>query len=272
LIPEGMIRFQREEGRNGKPETKPGLPGFRGVGIWGVGVTCTESQRYIYPLRPLSLLRNDDNMAIEYTFTTESGWRVREYRPFSASYAVMHTPCLIRYPGCGYQASRTYDDAIRPADGLGDLSSGGLLPGTDPGADLLASLAVQQVNFDYLSWDIIRRMVEERVRIRDKNRREIMGRVTDLSGDIYCCHLLKTADSLRRQAALEKVKLDLEHQARDEDVNLWRDLTELRRDLITAGRKYEGTRMRSGLIGGLAVHDGDKTAQYTVGPGHVSGA
>ncbi len=205
-------------------------------------------------------LRNDDNTMAEYTFTTDAGWRVTEYRPFSVSYGVRNTPCLRPY---GWECERRADDGAVRTEKSGERDAGG-----NP-ADLLAEMAGLRLRTDYLSWDTIRRLVEERVQIRDKNRKEILGRVSDVSGDIYCCHLIRTPDSLRRKSALEKTKLDLEKQARDEDVALWKDVTELRKELLQTHRQYQSARMRYTLTADTSLHDGDKEDGDPVGAGYM---
>jgi len=186
-------------------------------------------------------------MTNKYTFTTETGWRIHEYRPFSLSYAVLQTPCLSRYsvPAC-YGMGRPIDrDAGEPE-----------LPAESP--SLLKSLTSQQLKFSYLSFDVLRQLLQERVNIRDKNRSDILGKITDLSGEIYGFHVVQTPDSDRKRQALEKTKFDLERQLREEDVTLWRDSIELRRELILADKAYTGTQFRQGLMTTFPPHDDDK--------------
>jgi hypothetical protein len=214
-------------------------------------------------------LEKDNKMINQYTFTNETGWHIREYRPFNLSVAVADSPCLSRYTKPGYgdaipgYTTRPTSDQERPAI-------------QDTPADLVTTITGQQLKFDYLSVDVLRRLLEERILIRDKHRKDIMGRVTDLSGDIYGCYLLKTPDSFKKMAALEKTKLDLEKQARDEDLLLWRDAVELRRELVIASRKYEGTSSRTELLSGMSLeaslHDGNQTTEHPVGSGHMPGA
>lgn len=176
-------------------------------------------------------------MINEYIFTTETGWRVHEYRPFSLNHAVLQTPCLSRY-----SIQECYG-LNRPNDRDAGESE---LPGESP--NLLQSLTSQQLKFSYLSFDVLRQLLQERVNIRDKNRSVILGQITDLSGEIYGFHLIRAPDSDRKRQALEKTKLDLERQLREEDVTLWRDTIELRRELILADKAYTGTRFRQGLM------------------------
>jgi hypothetical protein len=226
-------------------------------------------------------------MPIEYTFTTETGWRVHESRPFSISYAVMQTPGLCPYSHDSYRQERPDSTPInslytcRPY-GLSDdtiLSSieqsAASLPALreqEKPEDLLATLNRDKLKFDSLSWEIIRQMVEERVHLRDKHRKDIMGLITDVSGDVSCCYNLKTPDSLRQKAALEKTMLDLDRQAREEDLALWKDLTDLRKELLVNQRQYQSTRMRQDLVNNISPHDGDKEETHTMGTGYMPGA
>lgn len=221
----------------------------------------------------------------EYTFTTETGWRVHEPRPFSISYAVMQTHGLCRYacdPSSQEQTDNTSGNALyacRPYGRADDAISAAVeqpsLPAVpEPGKseDLLATLNRDKLKFDALSWEIIRQMVEERVQLRDKHRKDIMGRITDVSGDISRCYTLKTPDSLRSRAALEKTQFDLEKQAREEDISLWKDLTDLRKELLINQRQYRATRMRQDLVNSISSYDGDKEETHPMGSGYMPGA
>jgi len=182
-----------------------------------------------------------------YSFTTDQGWRVTEYRPFSPSYAVLHTPGLrdekkSAYSAAPYSNSET-SDAV-PAAGASD--------------DLLKTLTGQQLKFDYFSEDVLKQLLNERVTIRDRNRSAIQRRLTDVSGDIYGAYVLKTPDGEKRRQGLERTKMDLEKQLRDEDVTLWRDTLEIRRELIVASKKYAGSQFRQGLMSSMPSLDDSK--------------
>ncbi len=199
---------------------------------------------------------DNKNMACEYTFTTEDGQLVRQKLPFSVSSAVMQTPCLNRYPApAGRYASMGVDQA------------------TGEDMDLVTKLTANNVDFSYMDWAVIRELVDERVRMRDANRAAIMGRITDISGEIYAGNLIKTPEGHRQSAVLERLKLDLEKQARDEDICLWKDLVELRRDLIPKRKQYESSKSRAGLMASLSVQNGgNQTEGYSMGAGCLPGA
>ena len=172
---------------------------------------------------------------VNYSFTTDQGWRVTEYRPFSASHAVLYSPCMpvqnyMHRPSCSEPALET---ALK----------------TSPSPDnMLATLTGQQLKFNYFSKDVLRQLLEERVIIRNRNRSSILGRLTDVSGEIYTASLLRTPEADKQRQALEKTRMDLERQLGEEDVTLWRDSLELRRELILADKTYAGTQFRQGLM------------------------
>ena len=184
---------------------------------------------------PICVPLKDDNMAT-YSFLNDRGWRITEYRPFSPSYAVLHSPGLIETKKSAY-ASAVY----------GKSEATNIAPAPDASGDLLQTLTGQQLKFDYFSADVLKQMLEERVAIRDRNRSAIQGRITDVSGDIYAAYVLRAPEGDKRRQSLERTKMDLEKQLRDEDVTLWRDAVELRREFIVAARKYAGTKLRTGL-------------------------
>lgn len=182
-----------------------------------------------------------------YSFITDQGWRVTEYRPFSPSYAVMHTPGLINekksaYSTAPYSNNETMD----------------VTPVADASGDLLKNLTGQQLKFDYFSEDVLKQLLNERVTIRDRNRSAIQRRLTDVSGDSYGAYVLKTSDGEKRRQGLERTKMDLEKQLRDEDVTLWRDTLEIRRELIVASKKYAGSQFRQGLMSSMPSLDDSK--------------
>ena len=51
----------------------------------------------------------------------------------------------------------------------------------------------------------------------------ILGRLSDVSGEIYGASLLRTPDAEKQRQSLEKTRMDLERQLGEEDVTLWRD-------------------------------------------------
>ena len=193
-----------------------------------------------------------------YNFTTDQGWRVTEYRPFSPSYAVLHTPGLREYAeqqGLG----RPEKAPCSTADGIGRFASSD---------NLLQKLTGQQLKFDYFSVDVLRQLLEERVAIRDRNRSSILGRLTDVSGDIYCASQLHTPDSEKRKQGLEKTKLDLERELRETDERLWKDTAEVRERLIIAARKHDSTQLRSEMVSPfLTYYANNKESRYSVFPG-----
>ena len=172
-------------------------------------------------------------MMSQYNFTTDQGWRVTEYRPFSASYAVLYSPCM---PGQKYRKAYLQADTDRYS---------GESPGT---GNMLATLTSQQLKFSYFSKDVLRQLLEERVAIRNRNRSSILGRLSDVSGEIYGVSVLRTPDADKQKQNLQKTKMDLERQLCEEDVTLWRDSLELRRELILADKTYAGTQFRQGLM------------------------
>ncbi len=182
-----------------------------------------------------------------YSFVNDRGWRVTEYRPFSPSYAVLHTP------GLTGERKSAYSTALYGAAQAADVP-----PTTDASGDLLQHLTGQQLKFDYFSADVLKQLLSERVAIRDRNRSAIQGRITDVSGDIYAAYVLKAPDGNKRTQGLERTKMDLEKQLRDEDVTLWRDSVELRRELILASKKYAGSQFRQGLMSSMPSLDDSK--------------
>lgn len=190
---------------------------------------------------------------VDYTFTTTQGWRVTEYRPFSLSYAVTHTPGLHAY---------THDEATPYA---------GAHPRTRGTTSLLSKLTNQKVEFDGRSLAVLKQLVQERVALRDRNRHDILGTISDLTGYIGICYHARNPENMSRRPQLERTKLDLERQLREEDLNLWRDLTEIRRDLILAGKQYEATQLRAELIPSGSLHDDNQRQGDAERPGEVPG-
>ena len=182
-----------------------------------------------------------------YSFTTDQGWRVTEYRPFSPSYAVLHTPGLKDEKKSAYSTVMYSNSETSYA-----------APATGASGDLLKNLTGQQLKFDYFSEDVLKQLLNERVTIRDRNRSAIQSRLTDVSGDIYGAYVLKTPDGEKRRQGLERTKMDLEKQLRDEDVTLWRDTLEIRRELIVASKKYAGSQFRQGLMSSMPSLDDSK--------------
>jgi len=194
---------------------------------------------------------NNDNM-VNYTFTTDQGWRVTEYRPFSASYAVLHSPCVR-----DYQHRQTTEPSASYSETVGRADA--------PAAseNLVRNLTDQQLRFSYFSADVLRQLLAERVILRDRNRSSILGRLGDVSGEIYGVSHLQTPDADKQKQSLEKTRHDLERQLREEDTTLWRDTVELRRELVLATKQYDSTQLRTGIFGSipLALSDDEHKGQ-----------
>ena len=139
--------------------------------------------------------------------------------------------------------------------------------------DLVQLISGQQLKFDCLSKDTVRQLLYERQKIRDKNRSGIMGQITDVSGEISCCENLRyNPDARERGLRLAKLKIDLESEARDQDVLLWRDTFELRRALIDTEKRYESTKLRTGLVSGMADHNESRSIEDSAYSGSLPGA
>jgi hypothetical protein len=191
---------------------------------------------------------------VDYTFTTADGLVVTEYRPFSLSYAILHTPCLDSF---------RLGDAGKRGDSYAE-SAGNVnrLNATD---DLLGRLTKQKLVFDSCSADVLRQLLAERVAIRDRNRSLIAGRLSDLTGEISLVSQPYALDSHQRKQDLEKTRLNLERELRETDERLWKDTAEIREKLITAARLYDSTSLRSNLFGNDSNYGGDNG-----GAGHYS--
>ena len=180
---------------------------------------------------------------VNYSFTTDQGWRVTEYRPFSVSYAVLYSPCM---PGRNYAMARLQTESDTASDDTASPDN------------MLATLTGQQLRFNYFSKDVLRQLLEERVALRNRNRSSILGRLSDVSGEINGVAHLYSSEANKQKQGLEKTRLDLERQLREEDVTLWRDSLELRRELILADKAYAGTQFRQGLMKALPSLDDHK--------------
>lgn len=207
-------------------------------------ISGSRVERFIKSAVVIVVLLQNDNMT-NYTFTTDAGWRVTEYRPFRASHAVLYSPCMpvqnyMHRASCAEPALETALKASSAPD------------------NMLATLNGQQLKFNYFSKDVLRQLLEERVAIRDRNRSSILSRLSDVSGEIYGLSLLRTPDTEKQKQSLEKTRMDLERQLGEEDVTLWRDSLELRRELILADKTYAGTQFRQGLMSTIPSLDDSK--------------
>jgi len=115
--------------------------------------------------------------------------------------------------------------------------------------NLVDLITGQQLKFNHLSLETIIQLLNERQQIRDKNHIGIMGQITDVSGEISCFENLKYSQEARKnEMRLGKLKADLERELRDQDVTLWRDTFELRKELIDTEKRYQSSKLRTGLV------------------------
>jgi hypothetical protein len=176
---------------------------------------------------------------MDYTFELSDGRKITEYRPFSLSYAVRNTPCL-------------YNDRNIPDNALSESTSGVAKP------DLLGRLTGQKLAFDAYTLTCLKQLVSERAALRDRNRQELSGRLSDVTGYLSLCRLVPTPDNCARAIQFDRQKIDLEQQIREEDLTLWRDVSELRRELILAGKQYEAGQIRAELMSSFPHDEHEK--------------
>ena len=180
---------------------------------------------------------------VNYYWTTDEGHRVCEYRPFDASRAVLYSPCMPS--SYGAIGTRSY-----PAKPEAEGQSGT--------PDMLSQLTGQQLKFSYFSKDVLQKLLTERVALRNRNRAGIQGRLGDVAGALDSNMYIQSREALTRRQGLERQRLDLERQMRDEDITLWRDTLELRKELIQNLKAYEGTLFRSNLMDSMPSLDDHK--------------
>jgi len=115
--------------------------------------------------------------------------------------------------------------------------------------DIAEQIISQKLWFDSLSAEVISQLLRERQLIRNNNHNEIMGRITDISGEISCCdNQPYSFEARERRVQLIKIKEDLEKQLLAEDVTLWRDTEELRQILVRAMQRKQSGELRSNLF------------------------
>lgn len=193
----------------------------------------------------------NDNM-VDYKFKTSQGWEITEYRPFSLSYAIMHTPCLDSF--------RIGDNACRNAARSEYAQGSGM---SNDGDDLLGRLTSQKLTFQTYSVDVLKQMLAERVAIRDRNRESILERMNEVSGAIGMLSQPYAMHDGKAKQQLEGTRLQLEKEFRENDERLWKDTAELREKLILSSNRLHGTHFRSSLFGGS--HDDEYKGQGFAG-------
>ena len=146
------------------------------------------------------------------------------------------------------------------------ISSGSIVRFRPQSSNLVELITGQQLRFNHLSLETIRQLLYERQQIREKNHGGIMGQITDVSGEISCCENFRyNQEAKKRELSLAKLKDNLERELRDQDVTLWRDTFELRRELVDAEKRCQSSKLRTGLV---SDHHEDKS--HTAYPGYVS--
>jgi len=128
---------------------------------------------------------------VDYTFTTDQGWKVTEYRPFSASYAVLHTPCVAGYMNRSHQ---------QPKDRLSKKTSESYTPVDE--YDLLGQLTSRQMTFEFYSTDVLRHVAGGASLYTGQHRSAILSRLSDLTGEIDGASLHYTPDREQTETGL----------------------------------------------------------------------
>lgn len=177
---------------------------------------------------------------MDYTYQLPDGRKITSYRSFNIGEAVRSTPCL-------------YDERNMPYNARSESYTGGAAK-----PDLLGKLTGQKLAFDSYTLTCLKQLVTERAALRDRNRQELSGRLSDITGYLSLCRQVPTPDNCARAIQFDRQKLDLEQQIREEDLTLWRDVSELRRELILAGKQYEAGQIRAELMSSFPHDEHEK--------------
>ena len=132
----------------------------------------------------------------------------------------------------------------------------------DSPRDIVSTISNQKLLFNSLAVEINRHLLQERQKIRDKNRKDLLNRFTDITGEISCCEIPYSIspDIEQRRIHLERIKQDLETRILELDEKLWQDTALIRKDLLEAKKKLASTKLRMDLVSPRA-QDGSKQAK-----------
>jgi len=139
--------------------------------------------------------------------------------------------------------------------------------------NLVQTITSQKLDFDFQAFDVVRMLIQERLVLRDRNRRQLLEMISETTGKISCCRVPYCLDpQLERKAEqLESLRMNLERQLLMEDVSLWKDTTSLRQIVIDAERQYQSTALRTSLVAGNHDHGTNQEDQDTMGAGNMPG-
>jgi len=113
---------------------------------------------------------------------------------------------------------------------------------------VVQALASERLRFRYLNRGEVKYLLESRQKLRDRNHSEIMGRISDVTGQASCWRNLGLRENANQLMTLEKMKADLEGELRQEEVSFWKDTLDLRKQWIEVEQQYRASKRRADLF------------------------
>ena len=111
--------------------------------------------------------------------------------------------------------------------------------------DLVGMVFANQTRTHAVGSHQLATMIVERYRLAEKHLRDIQWRLDELMPQriVPTPYAVRVQDD-RRQRDIQRQILDLENQKRDAQLTLWRDTTDLRKELSDERREYRETQSR----------------------------
>ena len=169
-----------------------------------------------------------------------------QHSPYSANPTISNErpyDSLLQWPSNGY-FNKFKSDAALLTKALSAYSS----PGTSTVAEQVFGNQAreQKIGLKHLA-----NILYERALLHKSHLREIERRLMDCNRKLSILKMHFPVDAGRTQQNLERLVVQLEQERRTEEVNFWKDTTEIRQRLFEDAGAYSATKRRKQQLSGL---------------------
>ena len=118
-----------------------------------------------------------------------------------------------------------------------------------PSPDAIDALSDLRLGFAYENKTLLKRLLDDRESLREREHAEIMYRISNLTGEIGAVgSLTYGAAGNPQRLDLEREKWQLEQELVNVDLRSWRDRLGIQERLLQSERQYQKTKLQTDLL------------------------
>lgn len=115
--------------------------------------------------------------------------------------------------------------------------------------DAIDALSDLRLGFAYENKTLLKRLLDDRESLREREKSEIFDRISDLAGELGALDGLSYGGAGNRQRLdLEREKWQLEQELVNADLRSWRDRLAIQERFLQSERQYQKTKLQADLL------------------------